>query len=125
MASDVSLQQPILAVPPDTCSSSANHCQPLPTYWDSTEAQLLFNPVPSEKNALESFNNQIKLLMITHDSPKGYLEVISCTGMESEEIDEEMSDYQRWLVQQKILVLTLALVQAKKYGMFEELGYML
>ena len=63
--------------------------------------------------------------MITHDSPKGYLEVISCTGMESEEIDEEMSDYQRWLVQQKIIVLTLALVQAKKNGMFEELGCML
>ena len=110
MASDVSLQQPILAVPPDTCSSSANHCQPLPTYWDSTEAQLLFNPVPSEKNALESVNNQIKLLMITHDSPKGYWAVISCTGIEGEEIDEEMSDHQRRLVPQKVTMLTLALV---------------
>ena len=30
MASDVSVQQPTSAVPPDTCSSSANHCQSLP-----------------------------------------------------------------------------------------------
>jgi hypothetical protein len=62
MASDVSVQQPTSAMPPDTCSSSAsycpslppcsssaNQCQSLPTYWDSTEAQLLFNPVLSEK----------------------------------------------------------------------------
>ncbi len=67
-----------------------------------------------KKKALEAVNNQIKLLMITHDSPKGYLEVISCTGMEGEEIDEEMSDHQRVLVPQKVAVLTLALVQAKE-----------
>jgi len=48
MASDVSVQQPTSAVPPDTCSSYANHF-PMPTYWDSTEAKLLFNPVLSEK----------------------------------------------------------------------------
>ncbi len=51
--------------------------------------------------------------MITHESPKGYLEAIRSTRMEGKEVDEEMSDHQRWLVQQKIIVLTLALVQAK------------
>jgi hypothetical protein len=49
MAIDLSVQQPTSAVPPDTCSSSVNNCQSLPTYWDSTEAKLLFNPVLSEK----------------------------------------------------------------------------
>jgi hypothetical protein len=93
--------------------SSANQCQSLPTYWDSTEAKLLFNPVLSEKNALEAVNNQIKLLMVTQESPKGYVDVVSSTRMEGEEIDEEMGEHQRWIVQQKIIVLTLALIQAK------------
>jgi hypothetical protein len=114
MASDVSVQQPTSAVPPDTCSLSANHCQSLsscsssanqcqslPTYWDSTEEKILFNPVLSEKNALEAVNNQIKLLMDTQESPKGYVDIVSSTRMEGEEIDEDMSEHQRWIVQQK------------------------
>jgi hypothetical protein len=113
MAIDLSVQQPTSAVPPDTCSSSANKCQSLPTYWDSTEAKLLFNPFLSEKNTLEAVNNQIKLLMVTQESPKGYLDVVSSTRMEGGEIDEEMSKHQRWIVQQKIIVLILAFIQAK------------
>ena len=67
----------------------------------------------SEKNALEAVNNQIKLLMVMHESPKGYVDVVSSTRMEGEEIDEDMSEHQRWIVQQKIIVLTLAFIQAK------------
>jgi hypothetical protein len=130
MASDVSLQQPILSVLPDTCSSYANHCpmptipldQPLPSYWDSSEAKLIFQPNHVENNALEAINNQLKMLVEAHDSSKGYLEVVSCGGIELEEMDEEMSHHQRWRVQQKILVLTLVLIQAKKKMESEKLG---
>ncbi len=122
MASEVSLQQPILAVLPDTCSSYAYHCpmptvpldQPLPSYWDSSEAKLIFQPNHVENDALEAINNQLKMLFETLDSSKGYLEVVSCRGIELEEMDEEMSHHQRWMVQQKILVITLALIQAKE-----------
>lgn len=50
MASHVFLQQPILTKPPDIYSSYANHF-PMPTYWDSTEAQLLFNPTKNSKQS--------------------------------------------------------------------------
>jgi len=64
--------------------------------------------------------------MVMHESPKGYVDVVSRNRMEGEEIDEEMSEHQRWVVQQKIIVLTLAFIQAKKQdGEFEELGCML
>ena len=118
MASDVSQQQPISAVPLDTCSSSANH-RPLPTlplliYWDSFEARQIFQPVHSERNALDAINNQIKLLVEASESPKAYLGVVVCGTMEAEEIDEEMSDHQRWCINQKIIILTMALLQAKQ-----------
>jgi hypothetical protein len=54
------------------------------------------------------------MLVEAHDSSRGYLEVVSCRGMELEEMDEEMSDHQRWMVQQKILVLTMVLLEAKE-----------
>ena len=63
--------------------------------------------------SIEAVNNQIKLLMITQESPKGYVDIVSSTRMEGEEIDEEMGEHQRWIVQQKIIVHTLALIQAK------------
>jgi len=93
-----SLLQLCLQTPAHHLPIIANLCHPahhLPTYWDSTEAKLLFNPVLSEKNALEAVNNQIKLLMVTQESPKGYVDVVSSTRMEGEEIDEEMSKHQR------------------------------
>jgi hypothetical protein len=51
--------------------------------------------------------------MVTQESPKGYVSVASSTRMEGGEIDEEMSKHQRWIVQQKIIVLILAFIQAK------------
>jgi hypothetical protein len=118
MASDVSQQQPILAVLPDSCSSSANH-RLLPTlpsliYWDSSEAKQIFQPVHSERNALDAINNQIKLLVEASESPKAYLGVVVCGTMEAEEIDEEMSDHQRWCINQKIIKLTMALLNTKQ-----------
>jgi hypothetical protein len=68
ITSDVSMQQPILAVLPDTCSSNANHCpmstvplhQPLLSFWDSSELKSIIQPNHAENNALEAINNQIK-----------------------------------------------------------------
>jgi hypothetical protein len=119
MASDASMQQPILAVLPDTCSSYANHCQmptvplhqPLPSYWDSSEAKLIFQPNHVESNALEAIT---KNTVETHDSSRGYLEVVKCGGMELEKMDEEMSDHQRWVVQQKILVIPWCFYRQKR-----------
>jgi hypothetical protein len=127
MASDVSQQQPILAVLPDTCSSSANH-RPLPTlplliYWDSFEAREIFQPVHSERNALDAIDNQIMLLVEASESPKAYLGVVVSGTMEAEEIDEEMSDHQRWCINQKIIILTMALLHAKQKN--TKLGFML
>ncbi len=51
--------------------------------------------------------------MATQESPKEYADVVSSTRVEGEEIDEDTSEHQRWTVQQKIIVLTLALIQAK------------
>jgi len=101
MASDVSVQQPTSAVPPDTCSSSANHCQSLPPCSSSANilgfnwSKIIIQPCFVWKNTLEAVNNQIKLLMVTQESPKGYVDVVSSTRMEGEEIDEEMSKHQR------------------------------
>jgi hypothetical protein len=63
--------------------------------------------------SIEAVNNQIKLLKVMQESPIGYVDVVSSTRMEGEEIDEGMSEHQRWIVQQKIIVLTLAFIQAK------------
>jgi len=51
--------------------------------------------------------------MATQESPKEYADVVSSTRVEGEEIDEDTSEHQRWTVQQKIIVLTLALIQAE------------
>jgi hypothetical protein len=47
-------------------------------------------------------------------SPKANLGVVVCETMEAEEINEEMSDHQRWCINQKIIRLTMALLNAKQ-----------
>jgi hypothetical protein len=39
--------------PQPTMSSTIPYHQPMHIYWDSSEAKLLFQPNPSENNALE------------------------------------------------------------------------
>jgi hypothetical protein len=90
--------------------TSANLCQHTGIQLKQNYYSTLFC---QKKNALEAVNNQKKLLMATQESPKEYVDVVSSTRMEGEEIDEDMSEHQRWIVQQKIIVLTLALIQAE------------
>ena len=59
-------------------------------------------------------NNQIELLLQASSSPNGYFDVMDCGERTMEEIIEEISDHQRWMVQQKVSILLLALIVAKK-----------
>jgi hypothetical protein len=118
-----SLLQLCLQTPAHHLPIIANLCHPahhLPTstnLYQHTGIQLKQNYYSTlfcqKKNALETVNNQIKLLMVMQESPKGNVDVVSSTRMEGGEIDEEMGEHQRWIVQQKIIVHTLALIQAK------------
>ena len=64
-------------------------------------------------SALNAVNNQIELLLKASDSPKGIFDVIDSGGRTTEETNEEISDYQRCMLQQKICFFTLALTVAK------------
>jgi hypothetical protein len=68
----------------------------------------------NDLSALHAVNNQIEFLLRASSSPNGYFDVMDCGGRTTEEIVEEISDHQRWMVQQKISILTLALTVAKK-----------
>ena len=69
---------------------------PLPvlSYWESTEARKIFNPVSKEKDELEAIDNQLDLLSCILEAPKGYLHVV--TGIQGD--DDELSEYQQWLI---------------------------
>ena len=105
-----------LQIPSNTMvSSSAVHLNVSSiSYWHSSEAKKLFHPKGNELSALDAVNNQIELLLRASSSPNGYFGVMDCGGRTTEEIIEEISDHQRWLMQQKISILTLALTVAKK-----------
>jgi hypothetical protein len=84
------------------------------SYWDSTEAKNLFRPQEDEENALIRINNQLQLLYDANSSPDAYLEVIDKgNNRVGDDDDEKLSEYQVWLVRQKILILTIGLVKAK------------
>ena len=105
----------VASIPP--VSSSAITSVPLSStstsYWQSSEAKKLFHPKGNEVSALDAVNNQIELLLKASDSPNGIFDVIDSGGRTTEEIIEEISDYQRWVLQQKICFITLALTVAK------------
>jgi len=71
---------------------------PLPvlSYWESSEARKIFNPVSKEKDALKAIDNQLDLLSCVLEAPKGYLHVL--TGIQGD--DDELSEYQQWLIHQ-------------------------
>ncbi len=68
----------------------------------------------NEVTALDTVNNQIELLLQASSSPNGYFDVMDCGGRTTEEIIEKISNHQRWMVQQKVSILLLALIVAKK-----------
>jgi hypothetical protein len=57
------------------------------SYWHSSEAKKLFHP-KGELSALDAVNNPIELL----------LRAMDCGGRTTEEIIEDISDHQRWMV---------------------------
>ena len=86
----------------------------------------MFHPKGNELSALDSVNNQIDLLLQASSSPHGYFDVMDFGGRTTEEINEEISDHQRWMVQQKVSMLLLALTVAKKKdGNHKKLGRLL
>ncbi len=74
----------------------------------------MFHQKVNDLSALHAVNNQIELLLRAGSSPNGYFDVMDCGGRTTEEIVKEINDHQRWMVQQKIIILTLALTFAKK-----------
>ena len=80
------------------------------SYWESTEARKIFKPVGKEKDALEAINNQLDLLLCVLEAPKGYLHVV--TGIQGD--DDELSEYQQWLVQLKCQLICCALYHVKE-----------
>ncbi len=77
----------------------------------STEAKNIFHPINDENNALEAVDNQMELLLRVLDEPKGYLKVV----MELEgDDDEEISEYQKWIINLKCQYLYCALYHAKE-----------
>ena len=77
----------------------------------STEAKKIFRPINDEKNALEAVDNQMELLLGVLDEPKGYLKVV--TELEGDD-DEEISEYQKWMIRLKCQYLYCALYHAKE-----------
>jgi hypothetical protein len=78
----------------------------------------LFRPIVTERDALEGIDNQIELLRTANSTPNGYFALIdkgnNSNNKDEEEEEELLSEYQVWLVRQKITVLTLALLAAKE-----------
>ena len=85
---------------------------PLPvlSYWESTEASKIFNPVGKAKDVLKAINNQLDLLLCELKAPKGYLHVV--TGIQGD--DDELSEYQQCLIHQKCQLIFCALYHAKE-----------
>ncbi len=75
-----------------------------------TEAKKLFGTREDEVDALEAIDNQLTILHSENDVPNGHVLVME---EQDDEILEKMSEHQKWVVQQKILLLTRALSFAK------------
>jgi hypothetical protein len=82
MATDVSQQQPFLAVLPNTCSSSANH-HPLPTlplliYWDSSEAKKITYHGSSQSKAKHGKSTKLGFMLQASDTPSNHARTANC-----------------------------------------------
>jgi hypothetical protein len=79
------------------------------TYWDSSEARNLFMLTVEEFNALESIKNQIKLLHEGLKKPTSCLYLIADFKASD---NQKLTEYQIWTLQQKCMVINLALSKA-------------
>jgi len=96
--------------PPLSLQPSPWPSPPIVVYWQSPEVKKLFNLKQGE-TVLEALNNQIKKLQSTNKSSSAYLNVIQNV----EEVNEEdITQYQKWRIQQKAQYLALVLNLAKE-----------
>ena len=96
----------------DNASSLASRQHPfLETYWDSPEAKLLFRPLASESTALVAIGNQIKALRYVNKSSNAFLTV---AGNLDEVNEDDVTEHQKWVIQQKAQYLALALHLARE-----------
>ena len=81
-------------------------------YWHSPEARKLFAPTGQE-TVLEAIDNQINALKKANDTHLSYLDIIDVPAGET--LDEDsLTSYQVWAIQQRCIVLCLALKIAKE-----------
>ena len=95
----------------DNASSLASLRPYLETYWDSPEAKLLFRPLTSESTALVAIDNQIKALRNLNKSSDAFLTV---AGNLDELNEEDVTEHQKSVIQQKAHYLALALYPARE-----------
>ncbi len=83
------------------------------TWFDSLEANIMFQTKAAEQNALEAIHNQIQLLCKANETFDGYLQLLQGAG-DKEELSELLSDYQKYNIRTKITILILALRSASE-----------
>ena len=84
----------------------------LETYWDSPEAKFLFRPLASESTALVAIDNQIKALRdVKNKSSNAFVTIV---GNLDELNEDDITENQKWVIQQKAQILALALHLARE-----------
>lgn len=68
----------------------------------------MFRPLATEKDVVEGIDNQIELLRTASSTPHGYLTLIErgWGNKTTEDVEDGLTEYQVWLVRQKIIVKT-------------------
>ncbi len=66
----------------------------------------MFGTREDEVDALEAIDNQLFMLHSANDAPNGHVLLME---EQDDEVLEKMSEYQKWVVRQKILFLTCVL----------------
>ena len=96
---------------------SSTESPPIPSsnsgiYWLSPEAKKLFAP-KSNESVLEGIDAQIRILKKANETHLSYLDIID--NPQQDTLDEDsLTTYQVWALQQRCLVLCLALKLAKE-----------
>jgi hypothetical protein len=90
---------------------TSHHQQP---YLTGTQPKKLFKPMSDEENTLEAIEEQITGLNNATEMPQSYSIIIQHDGSGDEEAEEHMTEYQKFVVQEKCHVLSLALEVAKE-----------
>ncbi len=100
---------------PANLSSSTNHCPAYsPSSWfDSPEANIMFQTQATEQNALEAIQNKIKLLCSANETANSLSNVLEETE-DGEVLLEIMTEGQKHLIRTKIIILIFALQSASK-----------